>query len=191
MFSVCVWSAVATLLSWSLCTTLPHSVCKLDDSWASEAPAGQSKPSFDGEAGLHWGFWRRINNYNDPCDVCVRCLVMTLAAAASIYLAPPLCRRNAPMNKWSLMNAKVALRLWLDSEEPVCSLFECWDSRGVTLSLTRPFQWSNKSDWKLFSGTLNTSPKTCRCKQNEPTRESNNTRSGQINNTINQLMNSS
>lgn len=25
------------LLSWSLCTTLPHSVCKLDDSWTSDA----------------------------------------------------------------------------------------------------------------------------------------------------------
>lgn len=36
---------------------------------------------------------------------------MTLAAAASVCLAR---RRRAPMNKSSLMNAKVALRLWLD-----------------------------------------------------------------------------
>lgn len=35
--SVCVCSCVATLLSWSLCATLPHSVCKLDGSWTSDA----------------------------------------------------------------------------------------------------------------------------------------------------------
>ena len=87
--------------------------------------------------GLHRGFWRQINNYNDPCDVCLRCLVMTLTAAASICLAPRRrrCRRLAPMNKSSLMNAKVALRLWLDSEELVCGVLNILDSRGATSSL--------------------------------------------------------
>lgn len=95
------------------------------------SPVSMARP------GLHRGFCRRINNYNDPCDVCLRCLVMTLTAAASICLAPRRRRRRrlAPMNKSSLMNAKVALRLWLDSEELVCSVLNILDSRGATSSL--------------------------------------------------------
>lgn len=94
------------------------------------SPVSMARP------GLHRGFWRRINNYNDPCDVCLRCLVMTLTAAASICLAPRRRRRRlAPMNKSSLMNAKVALRLWLDSEELVCGVWNILDSRGATSSL--------------------------------------------------------
>lgn len=70
------------------CHYVPHShtqVCELDDRRGSEALTSQLKPSFYGKA-----FWRWINSYNQPCNVCGKHLVMTLTDTASSPLTPRL-----------------------------------------------------------------------------------------------------
>lgn len=62
---------------------------------------------------------------------------MTLAAAASVCLAR---RRRAPMNKSSLMNAKVALRLWLD----FVVLVECFGFKRIYFEFHLSNLCSNK-----------------------------------------------